>query len=353
MIGQVIGLVERGLVPDGLTRWGIRRLLSDRLATDVQPFAAEADAKAALAKFAAAMDQSPLALHTPDANKQHYEVPARFFEVMLGPRLKYSSCYYPHGTETLAEAEDAMLALTAQRAGLVDGMSVLDLGCGWGSFTLWVAEHFPKCRVTSVSNSHGQRLHIEARLKARGWSDRVTVLTRDMNELETDETFDRVVSVEMFEHLRNHRQAFAKVARWLKPGGRFFMHIFCHRSAAYAFGTAEDDDWMGRHFFTGGMMPAWDLPLAFQDHLQLVERFQVNGEHYAKTCRHWLENLDARRGEAEAALGRAPDGAAAAWQRRRWRIFVLACEELFAWGGGTEWFVGHYLFERRADAARN
>jgi cyclopropane-fatty-acyl-phospholipid synthase len=341
-----VALAEGGWLPDPILRWGIRRLLRQRLA-DESVGGTEATGER-LRRWVEACCRGPIALETDAANDQHYRVPPEFFVRVLGPRLKYSSALWPPGVEDLSGAEEAMLALTAERARLQDGQEILELGCGWGSLTLWMAERFPRARILAVSNSPDQRAFIEARARERGLGN-VEVVTADINRFGTDRTFDRVVSVEMFEHLRNYEVAMARVSGWLRPGGLFFVHIFVHRQLAYAFEARDDSDWMSRHFFTGGQMPSDDLLLHFQERLRIVDRWRVSGDHYRKTSEAWLAKLDAARGEVLALFRReyGPDEA----HRRfhRWRIFFLACAELFGFRGGGEWFVGHYLFERPAE----
>ncbi|MEZ0230248.1 MAG: cyclopropane-fatty-acyl-phospholipid synthase family protein [Planctomycetota bacterium] len=337
-------LVDRGLVPDALVRAAIRRLNAKRLAEEYAGGLEET--RRHQDSLAERLRAGAVAVATEAANEQHYEVPAAFFEQVLGARLKYSSAYFPPGVSTLDAAEEAMLALTCERALLADGQDVLELGCGWGSLTLFMAERFPLSRIHAVSNSSSQREHILARARARGLAN-VTVETADVNVLEVPGPFDRVVSVEMLEHVQNHERLLERIARWLAPGGKLFVHIFCHRELTYTFETAGPDDWMGRHFFTGGLMPsAYHLALLQKD-LVLEERWRVEGEHYARTARAWLENLDARRGAARAALATVHGRDADVWVRR-WRVFFMACEELFSWRRGTEWFVSHYRFARPA-----
>jgi len=338
--------VEQGMVPDRVVRLGIRRLLRQRL---VEVHSGDSAATAALTQaFVRDMRTAALALHPDKANAQHYELPAPFFEGVLGPRLKYSCCLWPEDDDaTLAQAEMAALAQTCERAQLADGQEVLELGCGWGSLGLWMAERYPKSRITAVSNSASQHAFIEAKAKARGL-DNLNVLTQDFNTFEAPGGhFDRVVSVEMFEHLRNWPRAFAQVARWLRPGGRFFMHVFAHRDAPYAFEVRDVSDWMSQHFFTGGMMPSDDLPLYFQDELRLLERWRWSGRHYARTARGWLDNMDAQR-EALLPLVQAAHGGGGELWWMRWRLFFMGVEELFGWNEGQQWWVGHNLFERRA-----
>lgn len=345
--GQVaIGWVEQGLVPDRVVRLGIRRLLRERL-DEIGDGDAELSAELAR-NFVAQMATAPLALLPEKANEQHYEVPAAFFAGVLGPHRKYSSCWWPEGTATLADAEAAALTATCERAGLADGQSVLELGCGWGSLSLWMAERYPASRITAVSNSTSQREFIEAEAARRGLVN-LRIVTCDINDFTVDAGawFDRVVSVEMFEHLRNWNEAFRRVATWLAPGGRFFMHVFAHRRTPYPFVERDETDWMSRHFFSGGMMPSDDLALRFQDDLKLVDRWRWNGGHYARTSEAWLANMDASRADLmplfESTYGR--EQAAVWWMR--WRLFFMSVAELFAFEGGNCWWVSHYLFERR------
>jgi cyclopropane-fatty-acyl-phospholipid synthase len=341
----LLGLAERGLVPDALLRAGIRRMCAQRLRDEHAD-----DPAAASRRNAALVDElrrSPVAIHTDAANRQHYELPPGFFSRCLGPRLKYSGCYYPTGRETLAQAEDAMLTLYGERAELADGQDILELGCGWGSLTLWMAERYPNARITAVSNSTPQREFIEARCRERGFAN-VRVLTCDVNRLELPAGgFDRCVSVEMFEHMRNYASLLGRIGGWLRPRGKLFVHIFCHRTLLYPFETAGDDNWMGRHFFTGGLMPAADTLLWFQDDVRIEDRWLVDGTHYQRTADHWLANQDARRDEVMAILRQAYGDAASLWFQR-WRMFWMACAELFGYDHGREWMVAHYRFAKEA-----
>ena len=339
----VLGLAERGLLPDALLRLGIRRMCADRLRAErAGGLSAQGERQAQLIDV---LRQSPVAIETAAANAQHYELPAGFFVQCLGPRLKYSCCYYPRGDETLAEAEDAMLSLYGERAELADGQRILELGCGWGSLTLWMAERYPKAHITAVSNSHGQRRHIEAQCRERGISN-VQVLTCDVNTLTLEPgTFDRCVSIEMFEHMRNYQTLMQRIGGWLAHGGKLFVHIFAHRELAYPFETAGADNWMGRHFFTGGLMPAADTLLHFQQALRIEQRWLVDGTHYQKTANHWLQEQDSRRDAVMAVLRQAYGDNARLWFQR-WRMFWMACAELFGYADGQQWLVAHYRFVR-------
>lgn len=339
----LLGLAERGLVPDALLRAGIRHLCALRL-RDEHGHDPGAASRCAVARIEA-LRHSPVAIHVDAANQQHYELPPAFFQACLGPRLKYSSCFWPTGGETLAQAEEAMLALYGQRAQLADAQDILELGCGWGSLTLWMAERYPTARITAVSNSAPQRRFIEARCRERGLAN-VRVVTCDVNGLALPAGgFDRCVSIEMFEHMRNYATLLGRIGDWLRADGKLFVHLFCHRSLLYPFETAGDDNWMGRHFFTGGLMPAADTLLWFQDALRIEDRWFVDGTHYQRTANQWLVNQDARRDEVMPILQQAYGPAAALWFQR-WRMFWMACAELFGYGHGREWMVAHYRFTK-------
>jgi cyclopropane-fatty-acyl-phospholipid synthase len=341
-----INWVEQGLVPDAVIRGGIRRLCQDRLRS-IRPKDCQAAADGTQA-FIDRLNQAPIALATDLANAQHYEVPAAFFEQVLGPRRKYSCCHWPEGTDDLAAAEDDALAETCARAGIADGQDILELGCGWGSLSLWLAERYPAARITAVSNSQSQRVFIQSRAEALGLGN-LTVLTADMNAFDTTARFDRVVSVEMFEHMRNWPGLMSRVHGWLKPGGRLFMHVFCHRDTPYLFEDRVADDWMSRHFFSGGMMPSDDLALRCAGPLRLVRQWRWSGEHYRRTADAWLANLDARREAILPILADTCGADQAPLWLQRWRLFFMACAETFGYDGGDTWYVSHYLFQRAGD----
>ena len=328
-------LAESGLLPDALVRAGIRQFLRQRLREE------RADAAERYRKLLGELRESPIALASDEANAQHYDVPVEFFRLVLGPRLKYSACYWPEGTRTLADAETAMLELVLARAGIADGMNVLDLGAGWGALTLFAAERFPRAHFLTVSSSEAQQRFVAERARALGLGN-VETCQADVNTLNLERRFQRVVSVEMFEHVRNYGALLRRIAGWLEPGGRLFVHIFCHRHLMYPFETEGAGNWMGRHFFTGGLMPARDTLLNFQDHVTCRNQWEISGEHYRRTARAWLDSLDGNRDAAAAIL--ANGGGRRAVQR--WRMFFMACEELFGWRDGREWMVCHYLFDR-------
>lgn len=341
---MIDAIIDSGRVPDALMRAGIRRVVAGRL-REQSAGGAEAAARRVNALISELRGE-PIARDTQAANAQHYEVPAAFFALVLGPRLKYSSAYWPDGVTTLGAAEDAMLALTAERAQLADGQRILELGCGWGSLTLYMAERFPHARIIGVSNSASQRAFILRQAAARGLTN-VDIVTADINAFAPDGTFDRIVSVEMLEHVRNHRTLFSRIASWLRPEGRFFAHVFAHRRFAYTFEDAGRADWMARHFFTGGMMPSAGLFFHLQDDLEVEAHWNLAGTHYERTANAWLDNLDARRDEVDRALAAAYGAAAAPVWRARWRVFFMACAEMFGYRDGREWLVSHYRFRRR------
>ncbi len=339
MIGAdaLTAAIDRGWVPTAALRAGIRAVCAQRLRDERRggPAAVAARQAALEATLAAA----PIAIDTAAANAQHYEVPAAFFTAVLGPHRKYSSGYWPAAAHTLADAEVAMLALTAARAGLADGQDILDLGCGWGAFALWAAARYPRARIVGLSNSHGQRAFIEAQARARGLTN-LRIVTGDINTVAAPGTFDRIVSVEMFEHVRNHRALAERIAGWMRPDARLFVHVFAHRDLAYTYEDRDASDWMAREFFTGGIMPSVALLPRVMTALTLDEQWVLDGTHYARTAEAWLANLDAVRDLIEPVVG-GPH------RVERWRVFFLACAELFGYRDGREWQVAHYRFARR------
>ncbi len=340
----LIGLAERGLLPDALVRWGIREQCRRRLREELA--GGDAAVRDRQNRYRSAMEQGAIAIETDAANRQHYELPPDFFSHCLGPQMKYSCAYFAQGDESIAEAEEAMLALTAERAELADGQWILELGCGWGSLTLWMATRFPNSSIIAVSNSATQREFIAQRCRERGLRN-VQVLTSDVNELDINSVqFDRCVSVEMFEHLRNHDALMSRISGWLKPDGKLFVHVFCHAHLLYPFETEGRSNWMGRHFFTGGIMPAADTLPRCQEHFLLEQQWTVPGRHYQRTANLWLRSQDLHRKEVMAALESAYGAQAELWWHR-WRLFWMACAELFGYEDGAQWFVSHYRFARR------
>ncbi len=335
LAGVIEALVDGGRVPEAALRLAIRAICAQRLRAEAGSIEACAARHAALVETLRA---SEIAIDTAAANAQHYEVPAAFYQRVLGPHLKYSSCYWPAAATTLGEAEAAMLELTAERAGLADGQRVLDLGCGWGSLSLWAAARYPASRFTAISNSARQRAFIAGEAARRGLGN-LDVRTADVRTLALTESFDRVVSIEMFEHMRNYAVLLRRIAGWLAPGGVLFVHVFAHRRFAYPFEDAGRSDWMAREFFTGGLMPSARLLHAFADDLAITAEWHLPGTHYARTAEAWYANALQHRDAIIALLG-AP-------AFHRWRVFFLACAELFGYRDGREWLVAHYRFEKR------
>ncbi len=340
----LIELADRSILPDFLIRSGIHLLNRKRLSSEKrEDIVSQQQAKEL---FIEEIRRSPIAVETQRANEQHYELPPAFFQKVLGRRMKYSSCYWPPGMTSLDDAETAMLRLTCDRAQLSDGMEILELGCGWGAVSLWMAENYPNSRILSMSNSKPQGAFIRNRCAERNL-DNLEVVTADINDFDTDRRFDRIISVEMFEHMRNWGQLLERISRWLKPGGKLFVHIFTHLNYPYLYRTRGAEDWMGRHFFTGGMMPSDDLFLYLQEHVVLEKHWRVDGTHYRKTAEAWLQNLDAHQESLLPVLAEVyGPGEERRWFQR-WRIFFMACAGLWGFRKGQEWLVSHYRFRNR------
>jgi cyclopropane-fatty-acyl-phospholipid synthase len=334
-------LAENGRLPDGLIRLGIRMLDRSRIrqesAGGVEPCSRRR------MELIESLREGPIAEFTEDANQQHYEIPTELFRTILGPRMKYSCCYWSDGVNDLAGAEEAALEQVCRRAEIGDGMRVLDLGCGWGSLTLWIAEHYPGCDVTAASNSRTQTDFIRETAEQRGLKN-VHTIKSDVNELDPAGPFDRVCSLEMFEHMHNYRRLLRAIRGWLVEDGRLFVHVFSHRRMAYRFDLGGSADWMGRYFFTGGLMPSDDLLLHFQEDLVVERHWNLGGLHYSRTLEAWLSKLDAARSDIIPLLRDTYGPAEADTWFHRWRIFLLACSELMRFRGGTEWMISHYLF---------
>ena len=343
MITLLIKLAEKGLLPDSFIRFGIKRLCSERL-VKASSFSDE-DMEKEHAAWIEVLKKSPIALVPEKANEQHYEVPPRLFELVLGNKLKYSSGFWPEGISSLDQSESAMLDLTSERAELVDGQDILELGCGWGSLTLYMAEHFPKSKITAVSNSNDQRQFIEERCRQLKL-DNVRVITADMNDFRAEGLFDRVVSIEMFEHMRNYEKLLGRVNTWLKKEGKLFVHIFSHQKVAYPFEDNDDADWMAREFFSGGQMPSHRLLMSFPGQMKIEKDWRVSGTHYEKTSLAWLQKMDKNKAEVLELFKKTyGENDAKSWFQR-WRIFFMSCEVLFGFGRGSEWGGSHYLFEK-------
>jgi cyclopropane-fatty-acyl-phospholipid synthase len=338
-----MALVERGLVPDALLRMAIRRRLARKLSEEAHLDQAAGGPR--VAEFAAELRTMPIAVHTQDANEQHYELPPEFFELVLGKHLKYSSALYEDG-DSLDDAERRMLDLYLERARLEDGQDILELGCGWGSLTLQMAQRLPQARILAVSNSRPQREFILARATRLGVSN-VEIVTADMNHFSTDRRFDRVVSIEMFEHMKNYERLLAKVAEHLRDDGLLFIHVFAHRKYAYHYVADGPDDWMARYFFTGGTMPSTDLFTHFADHMEQIDQWDVSGTHYERTSNDWLDHMDARESQVRPVLAATYGPAEEQRWWVRWRLFFMACAELWGFRNGREWIVSHHLFAKR------
>ena len=346
MVASAIELMERGLCPDAVTRWGIRRLCDKRV-RDSQRYSP--DGLEETRRFVEFMRDFPVSVATQEANAQHYELPPEFFHHFLGPRHKYSCCYWEPDVLDLAAAEKRSLAITCERAGIQDGDSILELGCGWGSLTLYMAEHFPSSRIVALSNSASQRNYITEQLRTHNLMHRVDVVTADVKEFTPVGKFQRIVSVEMLEHMRNYPRLLRSIASWLEPRGSLFVHIFCHRSYPYFFESHGAANWMGRYFFTGGTMPSFDLLRYCHDDLQVETAWSWNGKHYTKTLNAWLHNFDRQRPELLPILETVYGEQEAPRWLQRWRMFLMACAELFAYQDGNEWFVGHFRMGHRGE----
>ena len=354
VLGLAVKGAERGWLPDKLIRRGIRSLLQQRLDEEKA-----GGCELQYERFQSLIDelrQSPIALVPEKANEQHYEWPAEFFHLSLGEHRKYSCCYWPEGTQSLDEAEAQALKLTCERAQLADGQRILELGCGWGSLSLWMARQYPNSRITAVSNSSSQREYIESQARGAGLAN-LHVVTADMNDFRTDDKFDRVVSLEMFEHMRNYEELLRRIRTWLTDDGKLLVHIFCHRELAYPFEDEGDHNWMGRLFFSGGLMPSDRLLTHFQRDMALSRQWRWDGTHYERTSNAWLAKMDENRERIQQLLQEQMSSAEAKLWIQRWRIFYMSCAELFGLAGGQQWWVSHYLFEpqpaRKSDLNSN
>lgn len=336
-------LIEKNMIPDFFLRKGIRNLLRQRLKSEKSAYKQSQGQNKH--SFVTELKKSPIALATNTANDQHYKVPTQFFKSVLGQHLKYSSGYWEPGVTDLNTAEETMLLLTCKRAQLTDHSHILELGCGWGSLTLYMAKKYPNAKITAVSNSATQKNHIEQEAKVRGLNN-ITIVTADMNDVSFSQTFDHIISVEMFEHMRNYDQLLSKVNSWLKDEGTLFVHIFGHRLFLYPFLADSASNWMGRHFFTGGIMPSYDIFSYFDDSFKVEKSWKINGKHYQKTCEAWLEKTTEKKEALLTLFKETVPGSNGLDQWCKWRVFFLACAELFGFNKGTEWQVYHYLLKK-------
>ena len=334
-----IQLAEKGLLPENIIRMGMRNLISTRLRSITEDSTSK--------DFANILKKAPIAIETDAANEQHYEVPANFFEYALGKKRKYSCCYFPDNTDSLDQAEIKSLEQIAQRAQLANGQSVLELGCGWGSFTLWYAQTYPNSTIVGVSNSDSQREYILGKAKERGLGN-IQILTENMKSFSTERRFDRVVSIEMFEHMQNYKELLKRISAWLLPDGLLFVHVFCHAQFPYFFQDKNEKDWMSRYFFTGGIMPSFDLFSHFQEDLTVEQSWWLNGKHYKQTAEAWAQNMLSNKTEIQPILEKTYGAANASTWFNRWHMFFLACAELFGYQDGKQWGVGHYLFKQNS-----
>jgi cyclopropane-fatty-acyl-phospholipid synthase len=341
----LIRIAETGRLNDRFIRFGIRTLLRQRLG-EIKKIASP-NLTAYKSEFIDMMSNSSVAIKTDLANEQHYEVTSEFFKVTLGKHLKYSCCFYDKKNSELDEAEKRAIEITLERAQLMDGQDILELGCGWGSLSLYMAQQYPNSNITAISNSSSQKDFIDQEVEKLSLQN-LKVITADMSSFQIDKQFDRIISVEMFEHMRNYRVLYERISRWLKPEGLFFKHIFTHRDTPYQFQVKSDSDWMSRYFFSGGMMPSADLPSYFNEHLELVNQWQWNGWHYARTCDDWLKKTDQHKSKIISLFNETYGHDKAHIWFNRWRIFYMSCAELFAFNNGREWLVSHYLMRRKS-----
>jgi cyclopropane-fatty-acyl-phospholipid synthase len=336
-------IIDSNLLPDFALRFGIRQVVAMRL-REQQRGGPDAHTRR-MNEVIAELGHGTIAEKTDAANSQHYEVPSEFYELVLGEHLKYSGCYWPADDVGLDGAERASLEQVCERAELVDGMDILELGCGWGSLSLFMAQRYPNSRIVALSNSASQRQLILDRAAGRKL-DNLEVITGDVNVVELTHTFDRIVSVEMFEHMRNYRELFARISSWLRPAGKLFVHVFAHTRYAYLYDNNDDSDWMAREFFSGGVMPSQSLFLHFQDHLRVTDQWALSGRHYQLTAEAWLSNIDRNRARILELFERHYGADQATAMFARWRVFFMACAELFGYRRGREWIIAHYLFEQ-------
>ena len=343
MIQQLISLAEKRFLPDFIVRTGIKYFLNQKLNIEKKKFGD--NPKSEKNKWIEEMKKSPIALFTNKANEQHYEVPPEFFRISLGPNLKYSCAYWDTEINNLADAEEKMFKIYIERSGIKNGMSILDLGCGWGSFSLYLAKKFPNSKILAVSNSNDQSQYIKAESKKYKLNN-INYLKLNMSDFKINQKFDRIVSIEMFEHMRNYEILLHKISKLLNENGKLFLHFFCHKKYVYPYEVKSNSDWMTKYFFYGGMMPSYDILSFFENDLKLIKSWKVNGNHYKKTCRAWLKNQDQNKNKIMNIFEKCYEKDSTTWFNR-WRIFWMSCEELFGYKNGSEWYVGHFLMTRK------
>ncbi|KAL3655746.1 hypothetical protein CASFOL_000142 [Castilleja foliolosa] len=336
--------LERNLLPDAVVRRLTRILLAARLrsgyrsSTDLQ--------LSDLLQFANSLKEMPIAIKTERPKSQHYEVPTSFFKLVLGKHLKYSCCYFSDKSSTVEDAEKAMLELYCERSQIKDGHSVLDVGCGWGSLSLHIAQKYPNCKITGICNSATQKAHIDDQCRAHEMQN-VEIIVADISTFEMEALYDRIFSIEMFEHMKNYQDLLKKISNWMKPDGLLFVHYFCHKTFAYHFEDVNDDDWITRYFFTGGTMPSANLLLYFQDDVSIVNHWLVNGKHYAQTSEEWLKRMDHNLSSIKPIMESTYGKDSAVKWTAYWRTFFISVAELFGYNNGEEWMVAHFLFKKK------
>ncbi|XP_031487321.1 (S)-coclaurine N-methyltransferase-like [Nymphaea colorata] len=343
-VKAMLGALERNLLPDIVIRRLTRLLLSSRLRLGYKPTAEQQLSD--LLQFVHSLKQMPIAVETEKPKSQHYELPTSFFKLVLGENMKYSSCYFRNNSDTLEEAERAMLDIYCERADIKDGQTILDIGCGWGSFSVHIAQKYSNCRVTGICNSTTQKEFIEERCRNLKLSN-VEIIAADISKFEMDMTFDRIISIEMFEHMKNYQELLKKISKWMNDESLLFIHYFCHKAFTYHFEDKNDDDWITRYFFTGGTMPSANLLLYFQDHVSIVNHWLVNGKHYAQTSEEWLKRMDANAAEIKPIMESTYGKDSATKWTVYWRTFFISVAELFGYNNGDEWMVAHFLFKKK------
>ena len=333
-------LLARGLIPDWILRRGVRSQGKERL-----NMMNKVDSTKEYSKFINEASTGNIAVNTDDANNHHYEVDSEFFKYCLGKNLKYSCCFWDENTLDLDAAEDNMLEIYSKRAEITDGMNILDIGCGWGSLSLFLAQKYPKSEITGVSNSSSQKIFIDSVASERNISN-LNIITRDINDFRTEEKYDRILSIEMFEHTKNTKKLMNLINDWLNPNGLFFMHVFAHKENPYYFDRDQKNAWMAKYFFTGGMMPNHNLFKDLKSNLEYQKSWILSGEHYERTSNAWLDKMDQNKSKILSLFERSNSSSVAKRKFHFWRLFYIACAEIFGYDNGNEWVVSHHLFKK-------